>query len=114
MRGVYYGKERYFIMTDKVVEITAARRKEIKKGLLYDYEETFIRSTLLVEDGTLREGIDAATNYLESKGRKIRSVLNNKLLLFTIFVIGFSLGVYLSLTVLYMARPEEMGAILGF
>jgi len=101
-------------MTDKVIEITAARRKELKKGLLYDYEETFVRSTLLVEDSTLREGIDAATNYLESRGRKIRSVLNNKFLLLTVFIIGFSLGVYLSLTVLYLARPEEMSAIFGF
>jgi hypothetical protein len=101
-------------MTDKVIPITIERRRELKKGLLYDYEETFVRSTLLVEDSTLREGIDAATEYLESKGRKIRSILNNKFLLLVVFIVGFSLGTYLTLMVLYLARPEEMSAILGF
>lgn len=101
-------------MADEIVEITPERRAELKKGLLYDYDETYVRQTILVEDRTLRESIDAATKYLENKGRKIRTVITQKAVIGISFVIGLSAGIYLTLAILYATNTEAMKTVLGF
>lgn len=101
-------------MTDKVVKITDVRRAEMKKGLLYDFDSEVTGRGLAPTDKEIREGIDAATKYLEGKGRRIKTILAQKTVLIMVGVYAFALGIILSFSILYAISPEELKSILGF
>lgn len=94
-----------------MAEVAIPLEKRAAEGLLYEHK---LVSPMVMDDRILREGIDAATRYLERRGKKIKSILSQKGILIVVSVVGFSLGVYCTMALMYFKNREAFSAIFGF
>ena len=94
-----------------MAEIAIPLEERAAEGLLYKHK---LVTPMVMDDLILREGIDAATRYLERRGKKIKSILNQKGILIIVGAVSFSLGIYCTMALMYFKNREAFSAIFGF